>query len=653
MAGRLWIWIALPILLVTLPGCFSGRREKELDSNTTSSAESATQDAAAPKYEWPLVRPEGLPDTLEELEAEIEWEDQPVVDAVALLRERQEGQPILATVDEALHLKNNSEEANAKILSALGRLPPVDNAGVDFDANINRHTRADVKSTNPIMISSTAEFEVNGLTGIGFFGFDWEMNPFAISDLVESWQASKDKMYDKVVMRDDLTWSDGTPITAHDVVFSYQTIMNPNIPIPAVRSGTDEIRWVEAYDDYTIIYVHRDALATNVWNVNFPIIPKHIYEESIKEDVTMQDSEYHVRYENDPVVGGPYVIVSRTRGQEIVLKRREEYYMHEGRQVRDKPYFKTIRFRIIEDSNTSLLAIKSGKIEDLELTPEQWRTQTDDNDFYGKNTKVTGRAWTFFYFGWNQDPQLAPFFCDVRVRQAMGYAFDHKEMLDTLCYGLYEPCAGIFHPTAWMAPKPPLKPYTQDLDRAEDLLDEAGWIDHDGDGIRDKKIGGRLVPFQFKILTSNVPLRVAICNLLRESLDRIGVVCDVTPMEFTVWQDAMLKRNMQATFGGWGTGADPDTSMNIWGTGEARNSVNYSNPEVDRLFQEAKREFNRDRRAELYAEIDRLIYEDQPYTFLYHQSSFYAFNKQLRGYMFSPRGPYSYSPGFGSIWRAQ
>ena len=212
---------------------------------------------------------------------------------------------------------------------------------------------------------------------------------------------------------------------------------------------------------------------------------------------------------------------------------------------------------------------------------------------------------------------------------------------------------GIFHPTAWMAPEPALVPYTQDLDRAEDLLDEAGWIDHDGDGIRDKEINGRLVPFQFKIITSNVPLRVAICNLLRESLDRIGVVCDVSPMEFTVWQDAMLNKRLQACFGGWGTGADPDTSVNIWGTGEARNSINYSNPEVDRLFEEAKREFDREKRGEMYAEIDRLIYEDQPYTFLYHQSSFYAFNKDLRGYMFSPRGPYSYSPGFSSIWRAK
>ena len=272
MVGRFFNWLVLLLLLLALPACTSGQRD-ELDPNTTDAATASAPDVTEPKYEWPLVRPEGLPETLEALNTEIQWEDQPVIDALALLRELEETEPVLATVEEALNLRNNSEEDNAKILSILGRLPPPDNAGVDEDATIIRHTRADVKSTNPIMISSTSEFEVNGLTGVGFFGFDWDMNPFASSDLVVSWQASDDKMYDKVVMRDDLTWSDGKPITAHDVVFSYQTIMNPKIPIPAVRSGTDEIAWVEAYDDYTILYVHRDALATNVWNINFRSSP--------------------------------------------------------------------------------------------------------------------------------------------------------------------------------------------------------------------------------------------------------------------------------------------------------------------------------------------------------------------------------------------
>lgn len=596
-----------------------------------------------------LLEPFDAP-PLDELEKTVEWIEQPVRDGMELMRERQAGETPLATVAEALSLRNDSEESNEKILSALGRLPASE-GDVNWDASITRHTTGDVKSTNPLMLSSSVEFDVTGLTGFGLFGFDWKMTPFASKDTVVSWHTSQDRMYDKVVMRDDLTWSDGKPITAHDVVFSFQTIMNPRVPVPAVRSGTDQIRWVEAYDDRTLIFFHKEALATNVWNVNFPVIPKHIYEKELDKDPTLQDSDYHVRYERNPVTGGPYVISSRTPKQEIVLTRRESYYMHEGKQVRPKPHFREVRFRIIEDVNTALLALKNGQVEDMLLSPEHWTTQTNGPDFYRENTKVTGQDSTYFYFGWNVK---TPFFSDKRVRRAMSYAFNHDELLDVLLYGLYEPGRGIFHPSAWTAPAKMPAPYKQDLDRAEELLEQAGWTDSDGDGIRDKMIDGQLVPFEFTILCANVKLSQDICALLAQSLERIGVKCTPKPLEYTVLQEMSREHKFQAMYGGWGAGADPDTSDNIWVTDaikNGRNYVQYSNPEIDRLYEAGKREFDRDKRAAIYAKIHEILWEDQPYTWLYYRNAFYGFNKDLRGYVFSPRGPFHYSPGFSSFWK--
>jgi peptide/nickel transport system substrate-binding protein len=115
--------------------------------------------------------------------------------------------------------------------------------------------------------------------------------------------------------------------------------------------------------------------------------------------------------------------------------------------------------------------------------------------------------------------------------------------------------------------------------------------------------------------------------------------------------DLMQKRNFQACCLAWGTGTDPDSSENLWKTGEMRNYSGYSNPEVDRLFAEGRRELDRAKRAEKYARIQELLYEDQPYTWLFWRNSFYGFSNQLRGYVFSPRGPYNYSPGFGSLWK--
>ena len=155
----------------------------------------------------------------------------------------------------------------------------------------------------------------------------------------------------------------------------------------------------------------------------------------------------------------------------------------------------------------------------------------------------------------------------------MSYAFDHDEMLEELCYSLYDPCTGIFYPGAWMASTKKLEPYKQDLDKAEALLDEAGWIDRDNDGVRDKEIDGRIVPFEFSIIVNQQPLRIAICTLLKENLDQIGIRLNVRPVESTVLQDLTLNRKFQAYLGGWGSGTDPDTSENLWKTGAMRNFI--------------------------------------------------------------------------------
>ena len=242
--------------------------------------------------------------TLEELDAKVEWEDRPVYDALERRRELEADTKPIVSVDEALKLKNTSTENNDKILSALGRVPQNDDE-VDYDAELLRHFAADIKSTNPVLYSSVYESEIISVSGFGLFSFDEKMLPFALDEVVVSWQTSKDKLYDKVVMRDDLVWSDGTPLTAHDIEFTFKLIMNPEVPIPAVRTGMESVRWIQAYDDQTLVYFHKEPLATNVWNLNFPIIPKHIYEESVKEDPTLADSDYHQKYEKNPVCGGP------------------------------------------------------------------------------------------------------------------------------------------------------------------------------------------------------------------------------------------------------------------------------------------------------------------------------------------------------------
>jgi len=634
------------LLCIASTGCGGSKSIQETPpSELTASAEERKEPLPVTALQPP--DPFDVPQ-IDELDMEANWLDRPVRNGLVLLRESQSKEKVRGSVADALSAQNDSPDVNELILSALGKLPT--NEEADYTARIDRHVGGDLGSTNPIMISTSAEFDILGLTGFGLFSFGRDLEPFATSETVEQWQTSTDRMLDKVVLRDDLVWSDGEPITAHDIAFTYKVIMDPRVPVPAVRSGTDQLRWVEAYDDRTVVFFHKEPLATNVWNINFPVLPKHIYEKTWEADPTLKDSEEHVQLEQAPVCGGPYEIAERKRGQQIVLRRRESWSLVQGQQVRDRPYFEEVRFRIIEDPNTTLLALMKGEIHEMILQPEQWTTQTVGSDFYERNTKVTAPEWVSFHFGWNID---TIFFRDRRVRRAMSYTFNHDEMLEELCYRLYDPCTGIFHPGAWMASTKKFKPYKQDLDKAEALLDESGWVDSNNDGIRDKEIDGRTVPFEFSILVNQQPLRIAICTLLKENLDQIGIRLNVRPVESTVLQDLTLNRKFQAYLGGWGSGTDPDTSENLWKTGAMRNFCNYSNPEVDRLYAEGRQEFDKGKRAEKYGQIQEILYDDQPYTWLYWRNSFYGFSKDVRGYVFSPRGPYHYSPGFGSLWKPQ
>jgi peptide/nickel transport system substrate-binding protein len=613
----------------------------------------SSESAKSEKPEFVLgnaVKPFDAP-SLEELN-KLSWTDGPVLDALDQIRQEQEkAGPPPVSVAEALELRNDSEENNEKILDTLGRVAPLDGAGVDYEQPMVRQVVGDLNSTNPLFMSSVTDFEFSSLTSIGVLNFNRRFEFFAPKEFVVSWQTSEDRMIDKFVLRDDLTWSDGKPLTAHDIEFSFRVIMSDHeqLVIPAVRQGPDQLLYAKAYDDQTIVFFHKEKLATRIENMLFPIIPKHIYEKSIFDDPSLKRSAHHTKYEDNPVTSGPYELSKRVRNQEFVVKRRESFYKHDGKEVRPQPYFKEVRVKVIEDMNTALLAMKAGDIEQIEMRPEQWSSQTTGDDYYAKNTKVTAEEWAEFHVVWNVK---SPYFNDKRVRWAMSYAMDYDEMINKICRGLYQQSQGTFHPTSWMFPTEGVEPLKQDLKKAEDLLDEAGWVDDDGDGVREKEINGRMTPFEFQLSVANTETGIQIATLMKESLEQIGVIANVKPTEFVVLQDKLIKHEFDGSLGGWGTGTDPDTQENIFSTGAPRNYGQYSNTQVDELFQAGRRELDRAKRAEIYRAIHKQLWDDQANTWLYYRNSFFGFNKKLRGYNFSPRGPLSFSPGFDSIYAA-
>ncbi|QDU54293.1 ABC transporter substrate-binding protein [Aeoliella mucimassa] len=648
-----WMWsyvgrassLSLLVLALLIPvvGCFERPTSNAPAAKESADSDSGNETENNEVFEE-LVKYD--PPSLDEIDASANWVDRPLKEVRDPLVERLKDSPPLVPAEEAMSLKNDSPEANDKIYSVMRQLPESDEQ-VDADATWVHFLNGDLKSLNPLMISASVEMELLDLTGVALIGFDADFNWFGLKSTIKSWQTSEDQMMDKFVLRDDLYWSDGEPVTAHDFVFSFQTIMNPKVTIPAVRSSTQKLKWVEAYDDHTLVFFHKKPLASNSGNISYPVVPEHIYKDSLADDYTMENSKYHQQFINKPLTCGPYEYKSRARGQNIILTRRDDYWQKDGKQIREKPYFKEIRCEVITDPNTALLTLKTGDIDDCRLNAEQWLTQTDNADFYEKNTKVRGMEWTEFHIVWNVK---RPYFEDKNVRKAMAFAFDHQEMLSSIHYNLAPAGLGAFHPTGWMASDKP-KAYERNLDAAEDLLDEAGWDDSDGDGIRDKEVNGRLIPFRFTLLSSTTPNSIKICTQMKSNLDQIGIQVDVKPMEFTVLQDKSLKHQFDAMIAGWGSGADPSTLENVFGTGGGRNYGEYSNTRVDKLFEQGELEFDREKRAEYYSEIHEILWDDQPYLWLFYRPTLYGLNKEIRGFNFSPRDPFGVSPGIHGIWK--
>ena len=630
---RVAIGIGLAVLAVV--GC--SRRPEALPEGVTTAAldgrwGKATRAGLAKGRDVAFVPP-----PLAELDGAV-WIDRPVKDSLAILR----GELAVGEVgdERALTAPNDSPAANSRIVAALSRLPAAGEA--DPGAVLVRHLRVDPVSLNPIMRSTPAEFEVVGLTEFRLFSFDRRLEPFAMAETVASWQTSADGLIDRVVLRDDLVWSDGAPITARDVAFSYAVIMDDDLPEPGVRDGTDQLRAVEAYDERTVVFFHREPLATNVWNLNFPVIPRHVHEATWRGDPTFLSCDPAAL----PVCGGPYRIVEWHRGERIVLRRRDEWSLFDGAPVRDPPSFREIHFRIIEDPAAALAALRAGEIDELVLSPEQWRAA--DGAGSAAWTRVTAPEWTVTFFAWNID---TPFFADRRVRRAMTLAFDHGWMLRELFSGLYDPATGPFHDGSWAAPRKRQAATEQDQQRAQQLLDDAGWVDTDKDGVRDRDLDGRPIPFEFTMLVADQPQRIRTCERLRDDLARIGVRMHVQVVDQTTLVDRTQSRRFEAWHGSRGAAADPDATKRDWTTEGAGNIVGYSNPLVDALYDAGRREPDRTKRGEKYGRIQEHLWEDQPFTWLFWRNGLYGFSPDLRGIVFSPRGPSTYSPGIRSVWR--
>jgi peptide/nickel transport system substrate-binding protein len=537
--------------------------------------------------------------------------------------------------------------------ASLYEAAPADASQTATDDVLYRNLEGNPASLNPIFSSSLFESDMSDVLFSGLFNADANMNWIVNDDVVEKFEEGPDHKTFTTKMKDRLTWQDGEPFEAADVCFSWDVLLDPKVNVSAQRSGPDEIAKCEVLDRLTVRLTCKQAAPTNKWNIQFPIIPKHLYEKERKAHPDLDNGDYYNKLNRLPVGNGPYKVVEWLSNDRIVVERWDGYF---GR----KPAFKRMIFRIVPDPNNMLLSFDAGDLDEIRLTSKQFATQALKGGDFDKagGLKVWKPQWDLTYICWNMDGSN-PFFGDVRVRKAMTMSTDIERMRRDLTYSLYDQSKGVFHPDSWMFPKDGIQVLPYDLDGAAKLLDEAGWkVDESHEGWRYKTIDGKPVQFSFTMLIPQASvLGQQMSAVIQEDLKSIGVKMDMQVMEWAAYQQNIRKHQFQASTAAWGTGTDPDTAKNIWMSDQydkdgnfGRNYGGYKSAEVDALFRQGATEYDQAKRAEIYGRIAQIIYADQPYTFVFNRPILWAVQKRLHGLTYGPRGIFNTDPSVLAWW---
>lgn len=523
---------------------------------------------------------------------------------------------------------------------------PRDRGKVATDETLRLILEGSPNTLNPIFTSSLVDFMVVDALFSDPFTIDKDMTWSLNEDMVESFTHNEEHTEFILKLKPGLKWHDGHPFTAHDIVFSWRAILDPKVPAITFKTGTDEITECVALDDRTVKFVHPEVSATWKWDIGFPIIPKHLFEKHRDDNPDLKTGSYYNDLARNPVGCGPYKIVEWISNEKIVVERWEDY-------PGDKPYFKRIVFKIIPDPAIALLQFEKGEIDALrQLTAQQFALETQRPSFTKVGYKAWAPQWTYSYIGWNMDGSN-PFFTDKRVRHAMTHALNIPLAIEKISYNLPEQCNGIYHPDSPMY-NPDIKLLKYDPARAAELLDEAGWRVDEQDGWRYKTLDGKKVKFEFTTLVpQGSKSGQKYLAIFQQNLKKLGVMMDIHILEWSAFLEKVRHHEFQAEMAAWGTGADPDMGRNTWHSKEyeaGRNYGGYANPEVDKLYEQGRRELDPDKRSKIYQQIHKLLYEDQPYTWVYNAPTLSALNRRIRGIQFSPRGIYLFSPSHLAWW---
>jgi peptide/nickel transport system substrate-binding protein len=465
-----------------------------------------------------------------------------------------------------------------------------------------------------------------------------------------------DKLTYTFKIRRDAHFQDGRKVTGEDVLFSIKAIKCPLVNAPFARVYYESVIDAQLLDEYTIRFNIKEPYFLNETMLGgIEVLPRHYYDpQKLMKDASVKDltgdpaklsdnvkkfaDQFNKNFSRNPMGSGPYKFQSWKTGQEVELVRDPKYWGI-GKAGIDQAYLERHKYRVINNLDAALTSLKSGSLDTMSLQPLQHMQQTSADRFKKDFEKHEYFSPNYSYIGWNNDH---PIFSDKRVRKAMTHLTDRKQMVKTILFNLGQVIDG---PIYFYRPEydKTLVSIPYDPKKALALLAEAGWQDSDGDGILDKTIDGKKVPFRFEIkFNSGNATRKSVALTLQDELKKHGIAASVRELDWTVFLSEVKDRKYDAMILGWSMSVTEPDAYQVWHSSQAANKgsnhIAYKNPRVDKILEDYRREFDPKKRIELYREFQKILHDDQPYTFLFTPKSISAVSRRFRGVEVLPIG---------------
>jgi ABC-type transport system substrate-binding protein len=396
-------------------------------------------------------------------------------------------------------------------------------------------------------------------------------------------------------LRQNVRWHDGAPFTSRDAAFTYRAIMDDATASPR-KPDFDLILNVETPDEHTFRVTYRKPYSPALESWMISLLPAHLLEGK-------PTTWWTQNFNRTPVGTGAFRFAEWKTNEFIRVERNPDYFDAPG------PWLDGIVYRFMPDQLTLRLAFETRQVDFWGAEP--WTVNAFVND--PRFQVFTSPTSSYTYIGWNLK---RPLFQDPLVRRALAHAVDVPSMVRFILYGHGLQSTGLFTPQMWFF-NPDIKPFAYDPEKARALLAEAGW--KPGlDGILQKN-GER---FSFTLITNNGnEVRRDIATLTQDGLKQLGIEVRVELYEWAVFlKNHINKGDFDAMVLGWSLGNGYD-QFQIWHSSQANpeqlNVVGYKSEKADRLLDDIRQEYNREKIIRMAGELQRTIYEDQPYLFLY------------------------------------